>query len=540
MLVVAAGILLSLGRTSATAQIIIPPFCSSDADCDDGDPCTTDRCLLRCRHSNPCDDGNACTDDVCKPVLCPIFDPFCIRKKPYSCSNLADDSNACADGSKCNGVESCSSGTCVPGAPPCPDDGDNSCTDACNEATGSCDAPAVDDTPCNDQRACTATDVCRGGLCIGGDPVVCQRLDQCHAVGTCNDLNGQCTNPLLDGAFCSASGQPGICDAAGQCLPASSLCGTIAEQCNGGECCTPSCRLRTANETCGGNPPACRAPRHCNERDAFCPPDFPPAPDATPCDDGVFCNGVDACSAGACTVHSLRPAGVACPLVSGEGVCDGAGGCVPAVCGNGMVEPGEECDDEECCTDACRFKGPTEPCGEETRSCHEHPLCNGREATCPTVPRPSPEGSTCSDDNECTLEDTCQQGECTPGPAVCGVTAEVRKNGKRKVTVRVGCESDEPAECEASLVAVAPTTGTTIADSGPVLSEIAQARTAKTARLKKSTLGFRTVIHLRLNERGRALLKNDDLDARLVLVVRRAGGEFHPPASLLRLLKLRR
>jgi len=167
-------------------------------------------------------------------------------------------------------------------------------------------------------------------------------------------------------------------------------------------------------------------------------------------------------------------------------------------------------------------------------------LCNGREGTCPTVPRLSPENSTCSDDNECTLEDTCQQGECIPGPAVCGVTAEVRKNGKRKLSVRIGCESDEPAECEASLLAVVPTTGTTVAGSGPVLSEIAQPRKAKTERLKKSTLGFRTVIHLRLNERGRELLQSGDLDARLVLVVRRAGGEFHPPASLLRLLKLRR
>jgi len=40
--------------------------------------------------------------------------------------------------------------------------------------------------------------------------------------------------------------------------------------------------------------------------------------------------------------------------------------------------------------------------------------------------------------------------------------------------------------------------------------------------------------------RRRELLQSRDLDARLVLVVRRAGGEFHPPASVLRLLKLRR
>jgi len=463
---------------------------------------------------------------------------------PFTCSNPADDGNSCDDGVKCNGAESCSAGTCNHAGNPCGDvlDNDSNCVDACNEATGSCDAPVPDDTPCNDQRACTLTDVCRGGLCIGGDPQVCNRLDQCHATGTCDDLTGQCTNPLLEDASCVVDEKPGICDADGECQRTNSLCGTAEQQCplSSGPCCTDTCRLRTDGEICGANPPPCRAFQHCNERDATCPAGFPPALDATPCDDGNFCNGVDSCSAGACTVHSSRPAGVACQTGTVAGACDGAGNCVAAVCGNGKIEAGEDCDGEECCTSTCRFKGPTEPCGIETRSCHEQPLCNGREATCPDVPRLSGENSTCSDDNECTDVDTCHQGECIPGKAICGATAELRKNGKKKVAVLVGCESDKPAECEATLLAAEPTTSTTTPGSSPALSEIVAPRKAKLVRFQKSALGFRTVLRLRLNSRGRELIQNQQVDARLEVTVVRGDQQLHPPATLLRLLQARR
>lgn len=49
--------------------------CTNDAGCDDGNPCTTDRCLGgTCSHgfnTNPCDDGIACTGgDVCAAGVC--------------------------------------------------------------------------------------------------------------------------------------------------------------------------------------------------------------------------------------------------------------------------------------------------------------------------------------------------------------------------------------------------------------------------------------------------------------------------------------
>jgi len=39
---------------------------------------------------------------------------------------------------------------------------------------------SADGTPCDDGNACTRTDTCIAGLCIGGDPLICTPLDACH------------------------------------------------------------------------------------------------------------------------------------------------------------------------------------------------------------------------------------------------------------------------------------------------------------------------------------------------------------------------
>src|SRR4051812_44655442 len=61
-----------------------------------------------------------------------------------------------------------------------------------------------DGSPCDDGNACTQTDTCQGGACVGSNPVTCTALDQCHAPGTCNPGTGVCTNPVrTDGTPCS-------------------------------------------------------------------------------------------------------------------------------------------------------------------------------------------------------------------------------------------------------------------------------------------------------------------------------------------------
>src|SRR5207247_9484497 len=53
----------------------------------------------------------------------------------------------------------------------------------------------LDGTACNDGNACTQTDTCQAGACVGSNPVVCSASDQCHVAGTCDTATGVCSNP---------------------------------------------------------------------------------------------------------------------------------------------------------------------------------------------------------------------------------------------------------------------------------------------------------------------------------------------------------
>jgi len=73
--------------------------------------------------------------------------------------------------------------------------------DACHEATVTNNvctlSVAPDGTACNDTNACTQTDTCQGGICVGGNPVVCQANAQCPGTSqeSCNPTTGYCTAP---------------------------------------------------------------------------------------------------------------------------------------------------------------------------------------------------------------------------------------------------------------------------------------------------------------------------------------------------------
>src|SRR5258705_360389 len=99
----------------------------------------------------------------------------------------------------------CKAGLCVGGTPvgsPAPDQCHTAGT--CDPATGACSNPAKPNgTSCNDANACTQSDTCQAGACVGANPVVCAAADQCHDAGVCNPATGVCTNPALpDGAPC--------------------------------------------------------------------------------------------------------------------------------------------------------------------------------------------------------------------------------------------------------------------------------------------------------------------------------------------------
>lgn len=125
-----------------------------------------------------------------------------------------------------------------------------------------------------------------------------------------------------------------------------------------------------------------------------------------------------------------------------------AGGPSPssATCGNGIVEPGEECDGDLCCTQACALAPAGTTCRSATSPCDIAELCTGSAPSCPEdvsscgtacrPERPCVAGQSCTatDESGCTFACNCADenvyscsNTCCPHPAVsgkaCGATA---------------------------------------------------------------------------------------------------------------------
>jgi hypothetical protein len=215
--------------------------CFVDADCVDGDQCTIDeRCVggACTSQTRNCNDANPCTQDGCVPTS--------------GCVNIPlIDGTSCADAQACDGIETCSGGTCQPGSPPDCNDG-NACTnDVCNNVTG-CQHPAVAGC-CNADADCADTDLCTTNeRCLVSH--VCSSTPR-----TCADGNACTTDGCTPSTGCVFTPSPGGCDDGQAC--------TADDTCNAG--------------TCAGAP--------------------------IQCVDGDYCDGAEACSAGTC-VEGTMPA----------------------------------------------------------------------------------------------------------------------------------------------------------------------------------------------------------------------------------------
>ena len=308
--------------------------CDVDADCDDDNICTDDRCDLknhRCTHPNngaACDDGVDCTDeDQCSQGTC------WGRRIHTRCGDDAE----CDDGNLCT-LDVCNveTGQCEssPQAVPCDDEiactvedmcqGDGSCAgtpdhglcddanvctdDVCEFGLG-CDNPH-NAAPCDDGVACTDNDVCAGGECRG--------LASCPAGEICDVDSGQCVfepecvidTDCDDGNDCTDN----VCDMR------SGLCVTSVNQspCDDGVGCTDG-------DTChdgacqGGaaNHDACDDGNVCTddvcETDTGCTHSH----NVDPCDDGAGCTDNDTCVEGLCAGHDTCPEDLLCDLERG-------------------------------------------------------------------------------------------------------------------------------------------------------------------------------------------------------------------------------
>ena len=374
---------------------------NGDAKCDDQDPCNgAETCTDQhtCDAGTPAADGTACGQGKsCKSGVCSddtCGDGFVSAGEDCDDGNLVDgdgcdactfscvssDPAACTPADECSGQGTCDDAThtCAPGNPladgtPCAGGGFCSagvctlatCGNAVTEPGEACDdGNALDGDGCDVD--CTLS-------CV--DPAVdCAAAPVCQ-LQTCN-ASAQCAaapDPAQNGAACGA---PNLVCNNGACIAPSAVCGNGVleggEQCdfgagNGpGTGCEASCTF-----SCTMNPDSCADANSCNGVETCgavtvngktgqkCSPGAPLA-NCTACAGGL-------CGAGTCKVSTCGDgcvdagAGEQCEPPN-SGTCDAA--ChtiVVAVCGNGVREAGEQCDDSnttnlDACDAACKFE----------------------------------------------------------------------------------------------------------------------------------------------------------------------------------------
>ncbi len=479
------------GTSDPTTGLCSEPATADGTPCDDGDACTQgDACLAGacvagppvvctpldgCHDAGacdpatgvcsqparadgtPCDDGNRCTvGDTCRagacaggaPVACaPVNDCHDASCDPTTglCSQVARAEGApCDDGNRCTAGDACRAGACVAAelvecAPL------DACHDAgtCDPATGLCSQPArADGTSCDDGSQCTLQDACAGGRCVGGDPVTCTAIDQCHEAGVCEPTTGACSRPAKadgtpcdDGAFCTVSDAcaAGVCRGVARACTGSACRDGVCDEtidtctvrskadglaCDDGAYCTVGDACQAG--LCTGAPRVCAAGDpcrvgHCEEAFDVCL--IEPGPDGTPCDDGAFCTLSDACAGGTCRGTPRDCGAPEAVAVCHDRVCDETIDACTV-----RPEPnGAGCDDGAYCTvaDACRdgtCRGTPRDCRVAVTGPCQDGRCDEVRDTCFT--RPKSDGSACSDTDACTRSDVCVGGVCRGGDRV--------------------------------------------------------------------------------------------------------------------------
>jgi len=152
--------------------------CSTDGDCDDANPCSSDVCQVGvCIHgagTAACEDGDACTTgDTCSAKLCSSGAPTNCDDGNVCTSDFCDSGVGCqhsnADGAcgtaSCDGNAYMSGGVCDAGScemmlTDC-NDGNACTTDSCDASVGCLHANTADWTPCGTGQVCNGSGTCQ-------------------------------------------------------------------------------------------------------------------------------------------------------------------------------------------------------------------------------------------------------------------------------------------------------------------------------------------------------------------------------------------
>ena len=457
---------------------------TDDAVCDNGlfcDGAETCDAVLDCQAGAApnCDDGVGCTSDACNEVA-------------DQCDNTADDAT-CDDGLFCNGAETCNVSTdCQAGAAPNCNDGVGCTIDACNETSDSCDNTA-DDSVCDDGAFCNGAETCDAALdCQTAAPVDCNDGVACTN-DTCNEIADVCENGADDGncddgAFCNGAE---TCDAVLDCQAATPVdcddavgctldsCNEVADQCDNlatdslcdnGLFCDGAETCDAVSDCQPGAVPGCDdgvgcTVDACDEVGDTCAN----TTDDSLCDNGLFCDGAETCSATldcqagtapncndgvGCTLDSCNETTDVCDNAPADGLCDDGAFCNGAETCDAALDcqaaAPVDCDDAVACTvDACNEIFDRCDNTATDALCDDGTFCNGAETCdalldCQAGPPP-----TCDDGVPCTIDacntvaDTCSNlatdslcddGLFCNGPEVCDAAT--------------GCEAGIVVDCD--------------------------------------------------------------------------------------------
>ncbi|MBK9264794.1 MAG: DUF4215 domain-containing protein [Polyangiaceae bacterium] len=359
--------------------------------------------------SEACDDGNLISGDGCEPD-CSFT---CNNSSPATGDAKCDDMDPCNGSETCQEDHTCAKGTSAP-------DGTD-CGNGQFCIAGVCSSDVCGDLFVSMSEECDDGNIANGDgcdnckfSCLSSDPARdCTSLDPCVAT-TCDDATHTCGKPIGDGVTCGLGQvcKSGVCTA--------TICGDgvleAGEICDDGNLvdadgCDADCSLSCVNAAT----------------------DCPTAPTCQI----AACNAANVCTT---TNVNMDPACVS-PNTCQNGACQAPN----AVCGNGALESGEDCDfggangPNAGCETNCKFS-----CTMDA-NCVDTNMCNGSE-TCTDITMGGQMGKRCSagmnaaDCSACT-GGLCQKGVCSA--STCG-------DGCVDMTGGEQCEPPNTPTCDAT------------------------------------------------------------------------------------------
>jgi hypothetical protein len=266
-----------------------PDMCVSNSTCAGLGQCVGVRDQCECASDAECRDGNPCTTDTCVTLVAPLMGRKCVYTPAQDAQVCRPSAGICDEPEVCDGARTT-----------CPADRFNTGSVLCRNATGICDVAencdgtgatcprdrfAGNETICRPSTApCDAPDRCDGGSALCGPNlnqtfgVVCRAAAMaCDAAEVCDGLSSACPadRPVVDGTNCTDSDPctlETVCRM-GACEGRRSLCNCQTDadcddrnDCTEDECIELECKYKFAEAlTPCNDQDACTIVDKCNE-----------------------------------------------------------------------------------------------------------------------------------------------------------------------------------------------------------------------------------------------------------------------------------